>query len=75
MFTRLALMSAFALSASAFAGDHMDWKACAKETAEFKCKGDDHAIWECLKAHDAALSKECQATQATQEKAPAKSKK
>ena len=49
-------------SAGTFAADKIDWKACDKEVREFKCTGDDKAVWACLEKHDEKLSKTCQAT-------------
>ena len=58
-----ALAFTFALSTSTgFAADKIDWKACEKEVKEFKCSGDDKAVWSCLEKHDEKLSKTCQAT-------------
>jgi hypothetical protein len=49
-------------STGSFAADKIDWKACEKEVKEFKCSGDDKAVWSCLEKHDEKLSKTCQAT-------------
>lgn len=52
---------AFALSSSgSFAADKIDWKPCEKEVKEFKCTGNDKAVWSCLEKHDEKLSKTCQ---------------
>jgi hypothetical protein len=56
-----ALAFVAALSTSgAFAADKIDWKACEKEVKEFKCTGNDKAVWSCLEKHDEKLSKTCQ---------------
>lgn len=53
------------IAALAFVGaqaadkDKMDWKACEKEIKEFKCSGDDKAIWSCLEKHDDKHSPAC----------------
>lgn len=58
-----ALALTFALSSTgAYAADKLDWKACDKEIKEFKCSGDDKAVWSCLEKHDDKLSKTCQST-------------
>ena len=45
-----------------FANTKIDWKACEKEVKEYKCSGDDKAVWSCLEKHDEKLSKACQGT-------------
>jgi len=58
-----ALGFAFALSSvGTFADEKIDWKACEKEVKEFKCTGNDKAVWACLEKHDEKLSKTCQVT-------------
>ena len=60
-FAALAFVAALS-STGTFAADKLDWKACEKEVKEFKCTGDDKAIWSCLEKHDEKLSKTCQVT-------------
>lgn len=48
------------LAFGAQAADKIDWAACSKEMKEFKCAGDDKAIWACLDKNDSKLSTECQ---------------
>jgi hypothetical protein len=52
----------FLASTASFASGKLDWKACEKEVKEFKCSGDDKAVWACLEKHDEKLSKACQVT-------------
>ena len=52
----------FLTSTASFAAGKLDWKACEKEVKEFKCSGDDKAVWACLEKHDEKLSKACQVT-------------
>ena len=57
----IAATLALVTSLSAFAADKdkMDWKACEKEIKEFKCNGDDKAVWTCLEKHDDQHSPAC----------------
>jgi hypothetical protein len=55
LITALALANAHAADKA----DKMDWKACDKEIKEFKCSGDDKAIWSCLEKHDDKHSPAC----------------
>ena len=48
------------LAFSAQAADKIDWTACSKEMKEFKCAGDDKAVWSCLEKNDTKLSADCQ---------------
>ena len=52
----------FLTSTASFAAGKLDWKACEKEVKEFKCSGDDKAVWACLEKHDEKLSKACEVT-------------
>jgi hypothetical protein len=52
----------FLTSTASLAAGKLDWKACEKEVKEFKCSGDDKAVWACLEKHDEKLSKACQVT-------------
>lgn len=56
----IATLTAFAAVPQVFAAEKLDWKACEKEVKEFKCSGDDKAIWACLEKHDDKLSPACQ---------------
>ena len=56
----IGLIAALAfVCAHAAENDKMDWKACEKEIKEFKCSGDDKAIWVCLEKHDDKHSPAC----------------
>ena len=60
----LTAMGIICISVSVYAADAIDWSVCDKEVKEFKCSGDDKAIWSCLEAHDKALSEQCQVSHA-----------
>lgn len=57
--TALTFVAAVSTS-GVIAADKIDWKACDKEVKEFKCTGNDKAVWSCLEKHDDKLSKTCQ---------------
>lgn len=63
LYKMTALAFVFAVSSTSInANPKIDWKPCEKEVKEFKCTGDDKAIWACLEKHDEKLSKTCQVT-------------
>ena len=39
--------------------EKMDWRACENEIKEFKCAGNDKAIWACLEKYDDKHSPAC----------------
>ena len=52
---KYAALFAVVFAGTAYAADSMDWKACEKEIKEYKCTGDDKAVWMCLEMHDEKL--------------------
>ena len=65
------LFAPFVLASLAFsaqAADKLDWKSCEKEVKEFKCSGEDKAVWSCLEKYDDKLSAGCQKVHAAGDK-------